>query len=234
VQSMVCLSTSPSIIGCISPKSTPREGAARQAPDCQLGCDAQAARDQPVLEHFLLEHRGDSGLSEAATECGGRTTASGPEQPTTPASEHSGDLGLSEAATDAVSSHCLTNADRTASECELTRWRRTVAVFVMTVLSVGLQFSFASLLVAFKEAFPSVSVRSLAAVGSVSMGAVDLLSAVSGLVIIRYGERVACICGGAVAGVGLFLASFASDVWGLTATYGGALQRERVLFIEPR
>ena len=100
MQSMVCLGTSPSIIGCISPKSTPREGAARQAPDCQLGCDAQAARDQPVLEHFLLEHRGDSGLSEAATECGGRTTASGPEQPTTPASEHSGDLGLSEAATE--------------------------------------------------------------------------------------------------------------------------------------
>ena len=61
----------------------------------KLGCDGRAASDQPVLEH-----RGDSGLSEAATERGGRTTPSGPEQPTTPASEHRDDLGLSEAATE--------------------------------------------------------------------------------------------------------------------------------------
>jgi hypothetical protein len=57
-----------------------------------LGCDVQDASDRPVL-------RGDSGFSEA-TECGGRTTPSGPEQPTTPAPEHSRDLGLSEAATE--------------------------------------------------------------------------------------------------------------------------------------
>jgi|EP00802_Teleaulax_amphioxeia_P028048 hypothetical protein len=87
----------------MSESSCPEQAArppASAGRDSNSGCDVQAASDQPVLEDFLLEHRGDSGLSEAATECGGRTTPSGPEQPTTPAPEHSRDLGLSEAATE--------------------------------------------------------------------------------------------------------------------------------------
>ena len=107
------------------------------------------------------------------------------------------------------------------SEWELSRWRRVLAVWSMMVLTVGLQFSFASTLEAFKQAFPSISVGALATVGSVSMGLMDVCAAISGLVILRFDERAACICGGVLAGLGLFLASFATEFWGLIATYGG-------------
>jgi len=72
-----------------------------------LGCGVRAASDQPVSEHRgdsglseAATERGDSGLSEAATERGGRATPSGPKQPTTTALEHRGDLRVSEAATE--------------------------------------------------------------------------------------------------------------------------------------
>lgn len=106
-------------------------------------------------------------------------------------------------------------------ECEIRRWLRVCALFVVTACTTGFQMSFGSILVAFEEAFPSLSVSTLALVGAVSMGMMDLSAVISGMLIERYGERNTCVVGGVVAGGGLLLSSFASEAWSLIATYGG-------------
>jgi fucose permease len=106
-------------------------------------------------------------------------------------------------------------------EWEARRWIRVLAFFAINVCTVGLQFSYASLLAHFEQAFSSESRSTLASVGAVSLGVMDLSAVISGLLITRLGARATCAFGGALAGVGLLLCSAASDIWGLIATYGG-------------
>ena len=106
-------------------------------------------------------------------------------------------------------------------EWEARRWIRVLAFFVINFCTVGLQFSYASLLLHFERAFSSESRSTLASVGAVSLGVMDLSAVISGLLITRLGARATCAFGGALAGVGLLLCSAASDIWGLIATYGG-------------
>jgi len=114
-----------------------------------------------------------------------------------------------------------------SNEWERRRWLRVLAFFAINFCTVGLQFSFASLLVLFEQAFPSQSRTSLASVGAISLGVMELSAIISALLIIRFGERPTCAFGGALAGIGLLLCSAVSDIWGLIATYGGDSMKAR-------
>jgi len=108
-----------------------------------------------------------------------------------------------------------------SQEWEACRWLRVLAFAVILFCTVGLQFSFASLLSIFEKAFSAEDRGGLATVGAVSLGVMDLTAGISGMLIGRLGERTACACGGVLAGAGLMLTSKASDLPGLIVTYGG-------------
>jgi MFS family permease len=108
----------------------------------------------------------------------------------------------------------------TSLEWDAARWLRVLAFAVIMVCTVGLQYTYGVMLVAFADAFPDAHHSLLVSIGSVSFGAMEASAVVSGTVIGRWSERATCILGGVVAGLGLLIGSFSTKAWHLVVTYG--------------
>jgi hypothetical protein len=113
-------------------------------------------------------------------------------------------------------------------ESEIIRWACVLAYFIIMFVTSGLLFAFGVIEAAMQAAHPDVSRSSIAALGAVSTGVVNISAVGSGLIIARFGETKTCILGGITAGLGLLLSSFAGQGWSLVASYGGtSVQRAR-------
>ena len=110
--------------------------------------------------------------------------------------------------------------DRPSQEWEAARWARVLGLLAVMVCTVGLQYTYGLLLVAYQAALPTESFAVLVSVGSLSNGVMELSAVASGAVMLRWGERRTCVCGGLLAGLGLLMSSFATQGWHLVVAYG--------------
>lgn len=105
-------------------------------------------------------------------------------------------------------------------EWEAVRWARVLGLLSVMICTVGLQYAYGLLLVAFQAALPAASFAVLVSVGSLSNGVMELSAVATGAVMLRWGERRTCVCGGLLAGLGLLLSSFATRAWHLVVAHG--------------
>ena len=98
-------------------------------------------------------------------------------------------------------------------------WGMVGSVFVAYGITIGLQYAFGIIYIVLLDAFGS-SRAATAWVGSLSTGILEIAAVLSGLLVSKTSARFCALVGGLLTFAGLFLSSFATELWHMYITFG--------------
>ena len=102
----------------------------------------------------------------------------------------------------------------------LAGWGKVGSMMVVQASTIGLQYAFGILFVVLLEAFPGHGRAAVSWVGALSTGVLEIAAVLAGVVSSATSVRFCVFIGALLTWLGLFLSSFATELWHLYVTFG--------------
>ena len=102
----------------------------------------------------------------------------------------------------------------------LAGWGKVGSMMVVQASTIGLQYAFGILFVVLLEAFPGHGRAAVSWVGALSTGVLEIAAVLAGVVSSATSVRFCVFIGSLLTWLGLFLSSFATELWHLYLTFG--------------
>lgn len=99
-------------------------------------------------------------------------------------------------------------------------WGKVGTMMVVQASTIGLQYAFGILFVVLLEVFPGHGRAAVSWVGALSTGILEIAAVLAGVVSSATSVRFCVFIGALVTWLGLFLSSFATELWHLYITFG--------------